>query len=681
MSNLDRAFLKAYSKQPVASQPSTPTAAVIQKTTGEVRPPKSNTAAVLSRDEQVATTERTSPRLQRTASRSMSTQPSSAVASRIVHRANKSDGSYFRLDEVSKPADAPVAAKKHEQTSKPVQPVAPKSQAVAPSTPASPQPVAQKKIDGLQSLAKYKAEVRQQTEAAAKIASPIKPPQAASMSAVSPASLRGKHFIHPAELATPNAPQHRSENPFYTYPNQSTDQQLASPLQAQATTANESLDKATLRKMAAASANHAPSSAVQSTKNDSVFRTFHEPHTSQPSRQFEPWNDTRSAPPEASTSANFERSVKATTNHFSQNNIAAKTNSQPSSEAVRDPLKQPLNNSPKQTKAGATTQKHWQSDDRQHRLDTAQSELHLPRNAELQSAATVKVAQDLADQHLNPPTNPPSPKPKDQSRSHVDEPPVAEQEAVAKPSEPLQKSREHIDAKLAAAAQSFAVPIQAAWEVDHFQWPGTVLDLLEAQEEAFFEISDHLQDAHRKGLRTIAITSAERGVGKSTTTLCLAAVMAHAGLKVAVIDGDVEHPSLVNHLNLELEHGWQDCIFDNLPLEEVAIHAIEEQITLFPLTTSLHSDDIQQYHDRINKLIKRISNAFDLVIIDCQRLNQHSSPPIGTGHEGVLDAAMVVIDAELSIRDRIEATLQLLQEYDVNSIGVVENFNSQAVAA
>ncbi len=100
-------------------------------------------------------------------------------------------------------------------------------------------------------------------------------------------------------------------------------------------------------------------------------------------------------------------------------------------------------------------------------------------------------------------------------------------------------------------------PFNAEWEVDEFLWPLTVLDLLEAQESAFDEIAAHLLQANKKGLKVLAVTAAERGVGKSTTALCLAVTLAHRGLKIALIDGDAESPSLFNQLNLEIDNGWQ----------------------------------------------------------------------------------------------------------------------------
>ena len=220
------------------------------------------------------------------------------------------------------------------------------------------------------------------------------------------------------------------------------------------------------------------------------------------------------------------------------------------------------------------------------------------------------------------------------------------------------------------------LPIQPVWEVDEFLWPSATANLIATQAEAFHEIGLHLQHAQSKGLRVLSVTSGERGVGRSTTAMCLAKTMSKLGMRVALFDGDYECPSLVDQLNIEAQSGWQQCLLENIPLDEVAIHAVEESITLFPLTDSIATSQIAVHSLRINKLIKRISNAYDMVIIDANRLTQKQSQLLGTGDEAVLDAALLIVDAELSLRQRVDAAIDMVRQQGVESIGLVENFHS-----
>lgn len=221
-----------------------------------------------------------------------------------------------------------------------------------------------------------------------------------------------------------------------------------------------------------------------------------------------------------------------------------------------------------------------------------------------------------------------------------------------------------------------SLPIQPVWEVDEFLWPSATANLLVTQSEAFHEIGLHLQHAQSKGLRVLSITSGERGVGRSTVSMCLAKTLSKLGLKIALLDGDYECPSLVDQLNLETQYGWQQCLLENIPLDEVAIHAVDEAITLFPLTDSIAVSQVAVHSIRINKLIKRISNAYDMVIIDANRITQKQSHLLGTGDEAVLDATLLIVDAELSLRQRVDAAVELVRQQGVQSIGLVENFHS-----
>jgi len=222
-----------------------------------------------------------------------------------------------------------------------------------------------------------------------------------------------------------------------------------------------------------------------------------------------------------------------------------------------------------------------------------------------------------------------------------------------------------------------ALPVTPTWEVDEFLWPATVAGLMQTQPEAIRDIGLHLQHAASKGLRTLAITSGERGVGRSTVAMCIAKAVSKAGLRVALVDCDCECPSLVDQLNLEVAHGWQECILNNVPLDEVAVHAVKEQITFFPSLAAWSNSQVETHQMRINKLLKRIALGYDLVILDCNRINGKQQTLCGLGEDQVIDAALVIVDAQLSLRQRVDGAIEALRRSNINSIGIAENFHSQ----
>ena len=66
--------------------------------------------------------------------------------------------------------------------------------------------------------------------------------------------------------------------------------------------------------------------------------------------------------------------------------------------------------------------------------------------------------------------------------------------------------------------------------------------------------------ASESPIRSLAITSALQGEGKTVTTLNLAVVMAQAGDRVVVVDADMRRPNTHNMLGLEREPGLVDVL-------------------------------------------------------------------------------------------------------------------------
>jgi Mrp family chromosome partitioning ATPase len=216
------------------------------------------------------------------------------------------------------------------------------------------------------------------------------------------------------------------------------------------------------------------------------------------------------------------------------------------------------------------------------------------------------------------------------------------------------------------------------WEVDSFLWPEVVKRIAESQSDAFHQIGKQLRLANNDGLKVMAITSGERGVGRSTVAMHMARCAASRGLRVALIDGDTSCPSLIDQLRLDIEHGWQDCLFENVLLHEVAIHSINDGITLFPLSRVISHKEVQANLHRMAKLIKRISTEFDMVFIDANRLNLEQRNMVGVAQETIVDAAIVVVDTELSVKEKVDSAVSILQGMGLSSIGLVENFQSDA---
>ncbi|MEI8213814.1 MAG: P-loop NTPase [Planctomycetota bacterium] len=215
-----------------------------------------------------------------------------------------------------------------------------------------------------------------------------------------------------------------------------------------------------------------------------------------------------------------------------------------------------------------------------------------------------------------------------------------------------------------------------SWEVDTLFWPEVVIQLEESNPQSYQQIGQHLAQSNRSGLRILAVTSGERGVGRSTVAMHLTRAASAAGLNVALVDADVLHPSLLDQLKLDIDRGWQHCLLERLPLEESAVYSIEDRITLFPITQALTVDQFESVLPQASKFVQRIASHFDLVILDSCRINAEQPNLIGFSNEETLDAAVIVVDSELSVQEKVDNAIGILQAAGLTSIGIVENFRS-----
>ncbi len=214
----------------------------------------------------------------------------------------------------------------------------------------------------------------------------------------------------------------------------------------------------------------------------------------------------------------------------------------------------------------------------------------------------------------------------------------------------------------------------AIWEVDSFQWPEVSEKLSSAQPSILNEVGRHLRQANSTGLSVLAVTSAAAGQGRTTVACCIARSAAKVGLSVALIDGDLHHPALADELNLEVTHGWLETVSLNLPLEEAAIHSIEDRITLFPLTNRKEVVSIAPDHPKIQAILRKLAKSFDLVVIDSQHLSHPSYRLMGCGVQTPIDAAVLVVDKNFANNEETNESIRRLSRIGIESVGLVENF-------
>lgn len=221
-----------------------------------------------------------------------------------------------------------------------------------------------------------------------------------------------------------------------------------------------------------------------------------------------------------------------------------------------------------------------------------------------------------------------------------------------------------------------AAPFQAAWEVDSLTWPEIQSKLMSEQERAFSKVAAHFADACHQGLQVLLVTSPTEKEGRSTVASCIARSVAERGIQVALLDGDIESPALADSLNLEITQGWNDAIVEGLPLEEIAIHSIEDGLTLIPLTANESSPKLAHIDRYIAAVLERLRESFDLIVIDATYINSLDNRLIGTESNETIDAMILVTDGRIEDQQRMETAIRRIKNMGISSVGIVENFTN-----
>ena len=116
--------------------------------------------------------------------------------------------------------------------------------------------------------------------------------------------------------------------------------------------------------------------------------------------------------------------------------------------------------------------------------------------------------------------------------------------------------------------------------------------------------------------RSIMVTSAGPGEGKSTTVANLGVAMAQAGMKVILVDCDLRKP--VQHKIFELPNikGVTNVLVEQLQLEDI-IHPTRVE-NLFLLTSGPIPPNPSELlsSDRMKSLVESLKTLFDIVLFD-----------------------------------------------------------------
>ncbi len=172
-----------------------------------------------------------------------------------------------------------------------------------------------------------------------------------------------------------------------------------------------------------------------------------------------------------------------------------------------------------------------------------------------------------------------------------------------------------------------------------------------------------------QALKTLVVTSAGVGEGKSTTLANLAVVSAQAGRKVILVDADLRRPTLHQAFGLDNEAGLTTIMMDDAalaspPLQETNVEGLSV-LTSGPLPPN-PADLLGS--QRMTQVISALAEWADQVFFD-------TPPVVAVTDAAVLatkvDGVLLVVSAGKTRRENARTAVQRLEQINARLVGTV----------
>lgn len=199
----------------------------------------------------------------------------------------------------------------------------------------------------------------------------------------------------------------------------------------------------------------------------------------------------------------------------------------------------------------------------------------------------------------------------------------------------------------------------------------TLLNPKSLQSEAYRMLRTNLQFASAgEDLRTIAVTSAGPGEGKSTTSINLAVTLAQADNEVLLIDCDLRKATLHKYLHISNSEGLSNILAGMTDLDKVIQKTEVEKLQVIPSGPLPPNPAELLSSVSMESCIKTLRDRYDFVILDC--------PPAVVVTDGavlssITDGTVLVVASGETPVDVARNAKENLEKVGTNILGVVLN--------
>lgn len=171
-------------------------------------------------------------------------------------------------------------------------------------------------------------------------------------------------------------------------------------------------------------------------------------------------------------------------------------------------------------------------------------------------------------------------------------------------------------------------------------------------------------------IKTIVVTSAGPGEGKTTSIINLGITMVQSGSKVLLIDGDLRKPQIHKIFEASNQLGLTSVLVSELSYKERVLSTYIEGLEILPVGVIPPNPSELLASGKMKQLLSEVSEDYDFVLID--------TPPAAVVTDAsvlaaVADGTILVCSSGQVPIDGAKRAKELLKNVNANIIGVILN--------
>ncbi len=171
-------------------------------------------------------------------------------------------------------------------------------------------------------------------------------------------------------------------------------------------------------------------------------------------------------------------------------------------------------------------------------------------------------------------------------------------------------------------------------------------------------------------VKTIVVSSANQGEGKTTSVIYLGTVMANSGQRVLLIDTDMRRPRLHVSMGQSRQVGLSNLLVGDMSYDDVIKQTEIPNLCILPCGPLPPNPAELLMSQRFETVLAELAKRFDRIILD--------SPPLQVMTDGVVlskhaDGVILIVKSAHTLRDELKRSAKQVRNIGGTIFGVIVN--------